>query len=777
MKKLLLICVLIFLSQCVNAQVVSIISIKQNNANGIPILLDSVRTVKGIVTASDQFGNPAYIQDTTGGIAIYDANFYTSVQLGDEVQVTATIAHYQGLIELTNVTYSTLSTGNPIQPEVITLSQIIGQSCTLEEFESAFIRINNVTIVGSGTFGSGVNYQISDSTGTDTLRIDNSTNLVGSIIPSGPFDLIGIVGQYVFNPPHCQGYQIMPRFIQDIIQSGGPIFTTNPLESNITPTSVTISWTTQNPGDSKVKYFVTDSVGHPVNYTDSVYNATQTTNHSLNLTNLRPGKIYYARAYSTNSGGTSIGNPLYFSTASNPSSTGAIEVYFNYPVDHSVALQNNNAVGGIDLKTRLLQRIDSADHSIDIALYSFNEINQIRDRLIIAITRGVKIRLVYDHRDGNPPQQLVLDLINAGVKVQRRPYVTTDSYIMHNKFFIFDSRDTTSYSDDWLWTGSANITNMQFYTDAQNVIYIQDQALCNAYTREFEEMWGSHTDNNNPSNAKFGSEKTDNTPHLFNINGKKVRCYFSPSDNVSVILEEAIDTETDKSINFCIYAFTRFQIANEMKGEYNPPTKMVRGVFDHGNLNGNVYLEMKGIGGQYPWNPAAKVYLETFTGSLHHKYLLIDADNIQSNPIVETGSYNYSNAGTFGNDENVLLIYDSLIVNQYYQEFVKRFTDAGGTIGVQQVSSEVPSEFKLSQNYPNPFNPETVINFDIPKNDFVLLKVFDITGRQVATLVNSKLSAGSYEVTFNGSSFGSGVYFYQLQSGGIIKTKKMILVK
>ena len=156
---------------------------------------------------------------------------------------------------------------------------------------------------------------------------------------------------------------------------------------------------------------------------------------------------------------------------------------------------------------------------------------------------------------------------------------------------------------------------------------------------------------------------------------------------------------------------------------------------------------------------------------------MIDADDIQSNPIVETGSYNYSNAGTFGNDENVLLIYDSLIVNQYYQEFVKRFTDAGGTIGVQQLSSEVPSEFKLSQNYPNPFNPVTVINFDIPKNDFVLLKVFDITGREVTTLVNSKLSAGSYEVTFNGSSFGSGVYFYQLQSGGNIQTKKMILVK
>jgi phosphatidylserine/phosphatidylglycerophosphate/cardiolipin synthase-like enzyme len=453
-----------------------------------------------------------------------------------------------------------------------------------------------------------------------------------------------------------------------------------------------------------------------------------------------------------------------------------IEAYFNFPVDHSVALQNNSAVGGIDLKTRLLQRIDSSNYSIDICMYSFNEINQIRDRIIIAITRGVKIRMVYDHR-GGATQQLVQDLINAGIKVQRRPIPVGNNYIMHNKFFIFDARNSTSFSDDWLWTGSANITNNQFYMDAQNVVYVQDQALCNTYTREFEEMWGSHTDNNNPSNAKFGQEKTNNTPHLFNINGKRIECYFSPSENVSDVLEDVIDTQTEKSINFCIYAFTRYQIANEMKGEYNPPTKMVRGVFDHGNLNGTIYLEMKGIGGTYPWNPPAKVFLETFNGLLHHKYMLIDADDILSNPIVETGSYNYSNSGTYGNDENVLLIYDSLIVNQYYQEFVKRFTDAGGSIGIQQISSNVPAEFSLNQNYPNPFNPKTVITFDIPEDGITALKVFDVTGREVSLLLNQRLSAGSYEVTFDGSKLGSGVYFYQLQSGGVIKTKKMILLK
>ncbi len=86
-------------------------------------------------------------------------------------------------------------------------------------------------------------------------------------------------------------------------------------------------------------------------------------------------------------------------------------------------------------------------------------------------------------------------------------------------------------------------------------------------------------------------------------------------------------------------------------------------------------------------------------------------------------------------------------------------------------------DFELSQNYPNPFNPVTTISYKIPEQSFATLKVFDLLGREISTLVNDEKSAGNYEVKFNASSLPSGIYFYRLQSGNFDKTKKMILMK
>ena len=91
--------------------------------------------------------------------------------------------------------------------------------------------------------------------------------------------------------------------------------------------------------------------------------------------------------------------------------------------------------------------------------------------------------------------------------------------------------------------------------------------------------------------------------------------------------------------------------------------------------------------------------------------------------------------------------------------------------------NEIAEQYELQQNYPNPFNPSTKINFSIPKDGFTTLKVYDIVGREVATLVANNLQRGSYEVDFNGSQFASGVYFYQLVSNDFVTVKKMILAK
>ncbi|HEX2786438.1 MAG TPA: T9SS type A sorting domain-containing protein [Ignavibacteria bacterium] len=96
---------------------------------------------------------------------------------------------------------------------------------------------------------------------------------------------------------------------------------------------------------------------------------------------------------------------------------------------------------------------------------------------------------------------------------------------------------------------------------------------------------------------------------------------------------------------------------------------------------------------------------------------------------------------------------------------------------VQQISSVVPGTFKLTQNYPNPFNPITTINFSVPVKGFVSLKIYDVTGRMVADLVNQEMIAGEYKYDFNASNLNSGVYFYTLRGNNFSETKKMMLIK
>ncbi|MBL8016525.1 MAG: T9SS type A sorting domain-containing protein [Ignavibacteria bacterium] len=85
--------------------------------------------------------------------------------------------------------------------------------------------------------------------------------------------------------------------------------------------------------------------------------------------------------------------------------------------------------------------------------------------------------------------------------------------------------------------------------------------------------------------------------------------------------------------------------------------------------------------------------------------------------------------------------------------------------------------FSLSQNYPNPFNPATNIKFEIPKTGFVSLKIFDMIGNEISSLVSESKPPGSYDVSWDASNFPSGVYFYELRAGEFTERKKMVLVK
>ena len=97
--------------------------------------------------------------------------------------------------------------------------------------------------------------------------------------------------------------------------------------------------------------------------------------------------------------------------------------------------------------------------------------------------------------------------------------------------------------------------------------------------------------------------------------------------------------------------------------------------------------------------------------------------------------------------------------------------------GISQNGDIVPVEYALSQNYPNPFNPTTKVNYALPKNGFVTLKVYNILGVEVANLVNENKPAGNYSVDFNASDLSSGIYFYSINVNGFTDTKRMMLIK
>ncbi len=764
---------------------VPISDLRYNDSNGVPVDTGKYFTISGVVTSANQFGNsgPGSVQDLTGAISIYGSGFANQVIIGDSVTVYAKLTHFRGLTQLdynaSGSRYTKHSSSHTTEPQVLTIADIKNQQWNgFEEHESKLIRINNVTIQNaSGNFASGTNYTIFDLTDTLTngLRIDNDvSSIIGTPIPSGKIDIIGILGQYRNYPPYTSDYyQLLPRFIQDIVVDGSPLILTPIIAADIDTNSFTVYFKTARNGNSQVKYGLTPSLE-----IDSVIINDDTTFHQIKIEGLSQATTYYYQAISSNEVGRSESPIQTVTTASSNPLIGTINVYFNYPVDTTIAILGNSANGNVNFKEKLLNRINLTNHSIDMAVYSFFNMEDVADALIIAKNRGVKVRVVYDSRQTQNSMQL---LINAGIQIIKRP--TYLDGIMHNKFFIFDARDTIQVND-WLWTGSWNPTATELNWK-NNVVEINDPTITQAYLKEFEEMWGSNTDTPNSSNAKFGNQKTDNTPHFFNIGGKTIEVYFSPSDNTTSKIINSINS-ANENVYMAMYAITRTDIKDALYNRYTSGMTDIRGLIDQVNTSGSVFNDLDVFAEMYNNQENTGI-------TLHHKYSIIDQSNASSDPIVITGSHNWSNSAENDNDENTLIIHDVYIANQYVQEFKKRYNENGGTNSfvtpIVDVNDEIPivQDFKLYQNYPNPFNPSTKIKYTVPKTNFVSIKIYDILGKEISTLVNEEKSAGTYEVEFNANGlssgmsakggYASGVYFYKLGAGDFMQVKKMIMLK
>ncbi|NOZ55374.1 MAG: hypothetical protein GXO73_01120 [Calditrichaeota bacterium] len=764
------------LAGSLHAQVVPIANLHHNNSDGTPAAPYQVGTqvtVSGVVTvgtgvlATTHF--EIYLQDETGGICVYNPTLDWSVQTGDSVTVTGPIAQYNGLTEIKQP--STLIDHGPavVQPVPLDLTchdvSAAFQADGSEPNESRLIRLRKVVFRSTG---SNVGFLL-DSTGSCKIYFDADAKV--SPPQSGDtVDVVGILKQWDSSAPYTEGYEIVPRSPADIAYGAGPRIVRGPVETDIQPDAVEISWETDVPSEGTLEYGRTAS--YELGQIPS--SGGETTRHTVRITGLTAATTYHCRVVATNEEGSSYSDDLLFCTASPSEATGRIYVYFNQSVDTTKA-RGEKARGRVNLSSVLAQRIGQAQHSVDACFYVISD-DAISGALIGAFKRGVSVRVIVEHDNIGTE---VRALKNNGVPVIDDTFGENDGGgQMHNKFVVIDARDRSSAADDWVWTGSYNATYAGATENAENAVLIQDQALALAYTREFDEMWGASGDTPNPDSSRFGSRKRDNTPHRFNIGGTWVEAYFSPSDATTSHLIEAIDS-ADRSALFCIYSFTRNDVSAAFRAKWEGVQPFtLAGVFEGDNVNqpGSEWGAMSGTGSG-AWSRPADVHRDLPTRLLHHKYLIVDGLlGTAPDPLVVTGSHNWTTAAETRNDENMLILHSARVANLYLQEFAMRYRESGGkdaTItAVEEASSGrgTPRAFTLTAEvYPSPAHGATSIRvLGLAPGRSVRLRLVDVRGRVLRTW--RVRGQAAWETLWDGKDsrgrpVASGVLFVVAESG------------
>ena len=599
-------------------------------------------TVTGVVTSDDNLGSVRYLQDATAGIALYPGQDWSAwdatPQIGDSLSVTGEITEYNGLLEvgpnLTAVEF--FGAGTLPEPLEITPAQMG------ENLEGQLVRVNGVTFPLAGTFITGNNtYDFTASGETGVIYVRTSNSLVGEELTGCEVDMLGIVSQFSFDG--FGGYQLLPRGPVDLIPASALCFTSPVMQSNMATTSFTLSWTTDLACDGVIEYGLTEALG------EVAMGGTNTPSHEANLTGLEPGTIVYARAVCTLADGSEAASSIRpYATVSE--SSGDIHVYFNGPVDHSVATDELALSLGTDMNDTVAAWITSAQHTLDVAAYNFND-QTLQDAFNTAAANGVQIRWIYEGQNAN------IGLSSLDDAIVTHPRTDGEGSGMHNKFIVGDA----DHADKaFVLTGSTNLTTGQLVSDLNNVIVLEDQSLARAYELEFEEMWGAEGMEPNAANAKFGPDKTWNTPVDFVVGGSPVELYFSPSDGTTAAIQAQIEG-ANSDFEFALLTMTRDDLGDAIVELNQSFFVSPIGVIEQVNVTGSEFDNMIGNGVQ--------VYAHEPSGDCHHKYAIVDHGDVDSDPTVITGSHNWSSSAENVNDENTLFVHDARVANLYHQEF------------------------------------------------------------------------------------------------------------
>jgi phosphatidylserine/phosphatidylglycerophosphate/cardiolipin synthase-like enzyme len=692
----------------------------------------TIVTITGVSLNGSEFGNQRFIDDGTDAICVFGSSM-APVNMGDSIIVSGTIDNYHNLIEIINPNIAVVSIGNQ-PPEKAFLFPYQAK----EPYESRLVELHNVYIENaSGTFTGNTAYTLTDGMSSIKLYIKAGTSLVGQPVPTGRMDVTGICAQF------DDEYEIFPRTIPDVV----PHFlyiSSEPVIENITVQSITVSWTVNsNAAMPYLKYGFTPQleqgiiIGTPIGYLQQVV-----------IPGLSPSQLVYFQPMSIlgapnndiAKGPTMIGITL-------SSQLGSTNVYFNRSVNTTVANPAGNIAHYIpySLDDTIASLINSAQQSIDISIYSFtasgtaNIISAINN----AHNSGKQVRIIYD---GNMTQSGIQQL-NSNIPMLASPLQDFNYNISHNKFVIIDA----ALVSGTVITGSTNFSSGQLYDDANNLVVIRDQSTAKVYTMEFEEMWGNTGSSPDLSKSRFGYYKKDNTPHMIRVGGSYLESYFSPSDNINYHLRKSISS-ADYSAYIALLLLTKSDLTDSIIQQVN-----------NGTLFAGIINDTSGFSAITAFNNlynAVGNNVQLYTPQLgneilHHKYLIAD-QNTTSDPLVLTGSHNWSFSAENINDENTLIIHDALIANQFFQEFYKRMQDNGITLSSGSVHDK--THFLL---YPNPARDFITIVFNDEDKKTVTIR--NSTGQFMTTATAHK------NLSVDVSTFANGIYFLQSDDGSSVR--------
>jgi len=381
------------------------------------------------------------------------------------------------------------------------------------------------------------------------------------------------------------------------------------------------------------------------------------------------------------------------------SQTEWIKVYFNQPADHSVALPGNESNDRYDLIGTLEALIEQANRSIDLAIYDL-EHPRIGRALAKAANEGVRVRVVTDDHNrtdaGNIDENMWSILRNAGiVSIDDDGDIYTasgikdhelsgSSYDMHHKFAIIDAQTPTP-EDDYVWTGSTNVTYTGAY-NTNNTVIIKDSGVADAYLAEFNQLWGGSGSSPQPDRARYHKAKEQIENNIHHVGNTKVEVYFGPvkkadaDKSISSRIVELMEKEAQNDINFQAFAISPdIPISSKMWALSAEGSIALNGLIDRAfyyryKSNGEIWASREANVRNRNIQPANELR------KLHHKVIIIDGyhPDPADKGVAITGSYNFSKNAEFNNDENLLIIHSDEIANQYFQDFKGAMNRATG---------------------------------------------------------------------------------------------------